>query len=178
MSYWNGVSNNFRIDADPCEGDITETICIDAWKTEDDNEGGAVIAKVIKTKSGDVGVVYINNIARTDSLAQEAIREAVQDLGGILEPAPETAEKYCLMTYCSGVIGGNPFNKPQFFNSFDEARERMQRDYDGMFLDFATDENGEPLKAGNHWRTTICDSDAKIVADEWFAEWQIVKVVV
>ena len=43
---------------------------VDAWFTDDDNEEGTVIAKVnYKTKE----VEYLDNDAKTDSLAQEVI---------------------------------------------------------------------------------------------------------
>lgn len=46
-------------------------ICIDAWKTIDGNEEGAVIAKIhINTKT----VEYLDNDARYDAYAQEEIK--------------------------------------------------------------------------------------------------------
>jgi hypothetical protein len=48
---------------------------VDAWFTDDDNEEGTVIAKVnYKTKE----VEYLDNDAKTDSLAQEVINETLR----------------------------------------------------------------------------------------------------
>ena len=47
---------------------------VDAWFTDDDNEEGTVIVKVnYKTKE----VEYLDNDAKTDSLAQEVINETL-----------------------------------------------------------------------------------------------------
>jgi hypothetical protein len=56
-------------------------ICIDGYKTDDDNEEGSVIAKVlgVKRDSGvQVFVEYHTVEARIDERAQEAIQEAVK----------------------------------------------------------------------------------------------------
>ena len=71
-----------KADFDEKEGlettdDIISCINVDAWKTEDQNEEGKVIAKIIKTKSGDTGVVYINNLAQSNEDAQVIIREVL-----------------------------------------------------------------------------------------------------
>jgi len=50
---------------------------IDAWKTDDDCEEGRVIAKVVMTKHHDICVIYFDNAARGDDLAEEKIREIV-----------------------------------------------------------------------------------------------------
>jgi len=65
--------------ADP-KDDIVRCICIDAWKTGEPEEQGEVIAKVILTKSGDVGVVYIDNVARINAYAQEVIQEVLMTI--------------------------------------------------------------------------------------------------
>jgi len=63
MSIWGEIRNDFE------DGDITS---IDAWLTADDNENGAVIARVnTKTKE----VEYVDDRAKTDSYAQELINE-------------------------------------------------------------------------------------------------------
>ena len=49
---------------------------VDAWETDDDNEEGSVIAKIDpKTKC----VEYLDEDARTDSYAQEEIKEFLED---------------------------------------------------------------------------------------------------
>ena len=85
MSMWKEINNDYHeeVDDEKLYGDITDCICIDAWKTAyDDNcdEEGKVIAKVIKTKSDDVCVVYIDNCALYDEYVQEKIQEAVKEL--------------------------------------------------------------------------------------------------
>ena len=60
---WGEIRNEFE------DNDIVH---IDAWLTADDNEEGTVIAKVnVRTKE----VEYIDDRAKTDSLAQEMIKE-------------------------------------------------------------------------------------------------------
>ena len=78
MSRWFEIRNNYT-DTTEHEDIIAET-CIDAWETSYDGEEGIVIAKVIKTVHGDVGVVYFDNVARVDEYAQEKIKEAIKDL--------------------------------------------------------------------------------------------------
>jgi hypothetical protein len=65
---WAEIKNDFEDDGE---------IYIDAWKTEDDNEDGRVIAKV--KANGDVE--YIDERAKTDMYAQEMIKEARESLG-------------------------------------------------------------------------------------------------
>jgi len=62
------------------EGAIKKLITIDAWRTDDDNEGGEVIAFVVLTLRGDVCVIYVNNVARTDFYAQGVIQEARKEI--------------------------------------------------------------------------------------------------
>lgn len=63
MSIWGEIRNDFE------DGNLTY---IDAWMTDDDNENGTVIAKVnTETKE----VEYLDDRAKTDSLAQELIQE-------------------------------------------------------------------------------------------------------
>jgi hypothetical protein len=66
MSYWSQINNEFFDD----EG----FTLIDAWETEDDNEEGKVIAKIDVTNGN---VSYLDERAKTDSLAQENIKEVV-----------------------------------------------------------------------------------------------------
>ena len=49
---------------------------VDAWKTDDDNEEGEVIAQVDMLTGR---IVYINPLARIDEAAQEAIRSLVDE---------------------------------------------------------------------------------------------------
>lgn len=78
MRRWFEIRNDYT-DTTEHEDIIAET-CIDAWETPYNEEEGVVIAKVIKTVHGDVGVVYFNNMARVDEYAQEKIKEAIKDL--------------------------------------------------------------------------------------------------
>ena len=84
---WKEIDNTYCEEIEESEqhlyGDAVKCICIDAWKTayEDNcNEEGKVIAKVIKTKSDDVCVVYIDNCALYDEYVQEKIKEAVKQM--------------------------------------------------------------------------------------------------
>lgn len=49
-------------------------IYFDAWKTEDDNEEGDIIAK-IEIISGEV--IYLDDNVRNDKYAQEVIKDAI-----------------------------------------------------------------------------------------------------
>ncbi len=62
---WGEIRNDFEID------DITT---IDAWLTDDDNEEGTVIATVNRA-TGEI--IYNDDRAKTDPLAQELIREVM-----------------------------------------------------------------------------------------------------
>lgn len=62
--YWSEIRSNHIND----EG----FVCIDAWKTADDNEEGCVIAYV-DTFSGRI--IYVDPMARVDEYAQEVILE-------------------------------------------------------------------------------------------------------
>jgi len=78
MSYWSEIKNTYEETAFNAviDGAVVKSISIDAWR--EGNENGSVIAKVILTTSDDVCVIYNDNIARTDTYAQEVIQEAVQ----------------------------------------------------------------------------------------------------
>jgi hypothetical protein len=70
MSKWAEIRNDFV-----CED--SHKIYIDAWLTDDDNEEGTVIARIdMDTKN----IEYFDNDARTDSYAQEIIRETIMEL--------------------------------------------------------------------------------------------------
>lgn len=75
-SYWSEVRNDYITENK--EHGIKKEIHIDAWKTADDNEQGTVIAKVCLTEQNGIKVIYIDDIARTDKLAQEKIHEAIK----------------------------------------------------------------------------------------------------
>lgn len=74
MSKWSEIRNDF-IDMNS----NTLVVCVDAWLTDDDNEEGKTIARVIG-KEMDNGiyyeVIYNDNDAITDEYAQEMIAEA------------------------------------------------------------------------------------------------------
>lgn len=72
--------------------DMVRCITIDAYPDNTDATPGEVIAKVFQTKRGDVGVVYLNNAARTDEYAQEVIRETIVELQDGLICVDEKAE--------------------------------------------------------------------------------------
>jgi superfamily II helicase len=73
---WAEIRNDFEESNELGE----RVICIDAWETEDDNEEGKIIAKVIQSKSGNAHVEYIDERAKVDTLAQEVIEETIQKL--------------------------------------------------------------------------------------------------
>ena len=77
MSYWNEIENTYEetdFEAE-VDGAIAKVISIDAWRANCDQ--GSTIAKVILSSSGDVCIVYMDNIARSDAYAQKVIQEAV-----------------------------------------------------------------------------------------------------
>lgn len=80
QSYWTEIRHDFHEDSPAGYGDVITAVSVDGWRTPDDNAEGEVIARVFLTKNGDVVIDYINAIARTDVLAQEAISETVQEL--------------------------------------------------------------------------------------------------
>lgn len=93
MSYWAEIKANYNeYKCAAPEDDIVSSICIDAWKTNNGNKGGSVIAKVIMTRSGDKGVVYINNLARSDPHAQEVIKETFNNM--VLPPKENTVTAF------------------------------------------------------------------------------------
>ena len=70
MSKWSDIRCDFFDEEE-------EKYFVDAWKTDDDNEEGTVIAKVnYKTKE----VEYLDNDARTDAYAQEIINETLKQI--------------------------------------------------------------------------------------------------
>jgi hypothetical protein len=80
---WSEVSNTHTetsADFGVLHGDAKFITMIDSWLTSDDNEEGKVIAQVIKSKSGDICIAYIDSRALWDEAAQEKIKEAVEAL--------------------------------------------------------------------------------------------------
>lgn len=55
-------------------------VFVDAWKTEDDNEQGTVIAKIFK-EGESARITYLDERAKLDIYAQEVINEAIQKCG-------------------------------------------------------------------------------------------------
>ena len=75
------IRNDYLCDTfTPEEGDIVASISIDTWMTDNDNEEGKVVAKVIKTKSGDIATIYIDNSVRMNKDVNVAINEAIEQL--------------------------------------------------------------------------------------------------
>lgn len=68
MSKWSEIRIDFL--------DTEKKWSVDAWKTDDDNEEGSVIAK-IDLYTGTVE--YLDVDAKTDEYAQEEIREFLKD---------------------------------------------------------------------------------------------------
>lgn len=76
---WGEIRNDFVEELD----NGTLEMNIDAWKTDDDNEEGSVIAKIIGKKIDgeiEIEVFYIDEQARKDAYAQEVILEGVSEL--------------------------------------------------------------------------------------------------
>jgi hypothetical protein len=79
--YWNEIKADYdELEADEPSDDIVKCVCIDAWLIDNPDEEGRVIAKIILTKSGDSGVVYIDNVARTHTQAQEIIQKVLREI--------------------------------------------------------------------------------------------------
>lgn len=58
------------------DDDAIGVVSIDAWKTDDDNEAGEVLANVILTSAGSIVVDYHNNAVRLIDAVTESIAEA------------------------------------------------------------------------------------------------------
>ena len=70
MSIWAEIRNDF-FDEDSRE------ISIDAWRTDDVNEEGEVIAKV---NVDSLRILYLNKFSKTDKYAQEIIRDTLRNV--------------------------------------------------------------------------------------------------
>ncbi len=115
--YWNEIMNDNHIGAGELDGtldgDITEAYTIDAWRspefaddpnceralTENDEDEGAVIAVVFRTLHDDVGVIYYDNIARTDEEAQVAIKEVKEILARKIQEDKDKKVHYQVVAY-------------------------------------------------------------------------------
>lgn len=81
MSKWTEIRNDF-IDESNVEKGIVEMF-IDSWLTNNENEEGKVIAKIIATKTNNknkITVEYMDAVAKTDKYAQEVIREGINKM--------------------------------------------------------------------------------------------------
>jgi len=80
-NYWFEIKADFdELDGLKPKDDIVKCISIDAWKTDDPDEEGLVVAKIILTNGGDSGVIYIDNVARTNEAAQQVIQDILQKI--------------------------------------------------------------------------------------------------
>lgn len=82
MSFWKEIKNTHVESSPSCElqKGIKEIVYIDAWRTDDEDEEGKVIAQVVKCDCDNIFVIYIDNVARADMYAQRVIRETVDRL--------------------------------------------------------------------------------------------------
>lgn len=69
MSKWSEIRCDFFDEEE-------EKYFVDAWKTDDDNEEGTVIAKL---DLADGTVEYLDEDAKTDEYAQEVIKEMLEE---------------------------------------------------------------------------------------------------
>lgn len=81
MSYWTHIKGDYDklVGCQPSD-DIVKCISIDAFVTDDPEETGTVIANVIQTKFGDLGVVYNDPRAEKDDYAQRVITIVIERL--------------------------------------------------------------------------------------------------
>lgn len=71
MGKWVEIRSDYFDEEERC-------ICIDAWETDDDNEEGRTIAKIYE--DDNLSIVYIDEDAITDSMAQNIIDDAIHRL--------------------------------------------------------------------------------------------------
>lgn len=82
-SHWSQIQNTYTRYTNeilPEEGDLLAATSIDAWKTQESEEPGKVIADVLLSKSGDIIINYHDQLARYDNHAQKIIQDAVAHL--------------------------------------------------------------------------------------------------
>lgn len=92
-SKWKEIWNNFEEESsnpDDING-LPKVIYIDAWKTNNPNEEGEVIAKVEVTEDYKIQVHYLDESAKTDEYAQQVIKETIKK---IKQEFPMTAIVY------------------------------------------------------------------------------------
>ena len=133
MSKWTEIRNTFH-------NELDDYIYIDAWKTICDNEEGEVIAKInCKTKV----VEYLNDDAKTDSYAQEVIKETLNSIwdGWTYETGREEPE----------IMGSGS----SFYNVF------KSKSKDEVFK--------ESKNAGRNYITRSRKVDGKKIHQEWSA---------
>jgi len=76
---WMAIQNEFIDESGFEEGYVV--MSIDAWITNDENEEGKVIAEIkLDLSSNETTVTYKDEDAKTDSYAQEMIREGIETL--------------------------------------------------------------------------------------------------
>lgn len=74
MGKWKEIRNNNFDEYEEC-------YTVDAWLTNNENEEGKVIAKIFV--DGEKGTVYLDEVAKTDSYAQEIIDDRIMRLEAI-----------------------------------------------------------------------------------------------
>lgn len=80
--YWLEIRNDHTDETNLDKGVVE--MMVDAWVTDDDNEEGKVIAKILAVQASDgtviVQPVYIDERARADEYAQVLIQEGIREL--------------------------------------------------------------------------------------------------
>lgn len=167
--YWSEVRNDYFEDSiDPLEGDVLARISIDAWKTEDDNEEGRVIACVMLSKHGDILVNYIDNVARVDEIAQDAINDAKQQLREyFMEKQKEIAAIEYARDFGNGykiqMVFANQLSDGAYGDIYD-LRQDVKREHpnDGILIGYCVVDTVEgivPLGC-NDWNNTVAEAIA------------------
>lgn len=87
----------------PDEAGLFAGICIDGWKTGNDDETGEVIAQVLMSKSGDIITAWHNNGARLNKPVLNAIEEAKQALKSLWDEQT-TGKKYLYLKDSQGDL--------------------------------------------------------------------------
>ena len=171
MGYWIIRNDYFCSDILPEEGDVMASISIDGWKAGE--EVGAVIARVLLSKRGDVLVDYHDPLARIDEEAQQAISEAKEQLkayyqeksplekGGITPPAQEV---FCLCEEYEGADGIREFQILALSTDKSVLRQMMEHKIAGDEYGFI-EKNGIDTHEDDHFITAF---------DYGFVEYYIV----
>jgi len=78
---WSEIKADFdELDGFESNDDIVKCVSVDAWISDAPDAAGEVIAKIILTKSGDVGVIYIDGLAHSNEMVQEIIQDALRKI--------------------------------------------------------------------------------------------------